>query len=89
MILGRHGDRIPVAVDQLKRWILLEDSCFQAAHVRAWIDTELSAEPATQSCADAERIGLPTRPVQRQHELSVQLLPKRVLCSQILEFGDE
>ena len=51
----------------------------QAAQRLAGVDAELAGEQVTGPAVGGQRVGLPTAPVQRQHQLAVQPLPQRMV----------
>ena len=55
----------------------------------AGLDAELLDERRASGAVRSERIGLPPRPVEREHQLPVEPLPERLLIDQRLELRDE
>ena len=53
------------------------------------IDPELLVESLACALVRLERLGLPARPVQREHQLAVKPLPQGMLSDEALELRDE
>ena len=62
-----------------ERGLLLEDRALEASELEARLEPELLHERATRVAIRGERLRLPPRAVQREHQLGAQALPKRVL----------
>jgi hypothetical protein len=66
-----------------------------AAWARRWsveaerLDAELVDEQAASLVVQADRLGLPPGPVEREHQLPAQLLSKRMGGDELLELPDE
>jgi hypothetical protein len=56
---------------------------------RARVDPDLLRERPPRVLVRLQRLGLPARSVERQHELPAQALPVRVLGDEPLELADE
>ena len=61
----------------------------QPAQVRPGVDAELLDQDRAGPLVGQQRIGLPTRAIQRQHELRPQPLPQRLLADQPLQLGHQ
>ena len=68
--LGRRLD--------LQRQRMLENLGLQGTELGTWFEAELLDQQEPRSLVDIQRLGLPTAPVQRQHQLTTQSLPQRV-----------
>ena len=55
----------------------------QRPQLRARLDAELADEDAAGGGERVQRLGLPSRPVQRQHQLAGEALPQRMLPHQL------
>ena len=53
------------------------------------IDPELGGEQVADPPVGGQRVGLPAAAVQRQHQLTVQPLPQRMVGDQPLQFGGD
>jgi len=97
------GETVGVAVDDHDRalsrrrgdalraqlWIVLQNRPFELLQRWAWLDTELVDEQVTCLPVDVERISLPPRAVERQHQLSAEALVERMLADEHLKLPDE
>ena len=57
--------------------------------LRARVDPELVHERRARSGVGVERLRLPARAVEREHQLAAQALPQRLLADERLELADE
>ncbi len=73
----------------IERRVLREDRLVQRAELRARLDADLLDQRAARSAEGLERLGLAAAAVQGQHQLAVQMLPKRLLGHGGLELGDQ
>src|SRR5439155_11086613 len=71
------------------RGVLAQDRPLELAQRWARLDPQLIDERAAGALVGGQGFGLPTAPVQRQHQLRLQPLAQGVLRDQALEFGDE
>lgn len=68
---------------------MTENSPFELLELGPWLDAQLGAEVHSCVAIDAKRVGLPTRPVVRWHELSPKPLAQWVGDDQLLELGNQ
>ena len=73
----------------IQRGILPKDRPLQLLERRARIDPELVDEGPARFLVGVQRLGLPTRPVQRSHQIHPQALAERVLGDECLELPDQ
>ena len=66
----------------------LQDRSLEPLQGRARLDPEPLDERGARGGVDPERLGLPPRAVQREHELPARALPQRVLLHEPLELAD-
>jgi len=78
--LGRRG--------RCQRLVVLEDLTFELLQRLARLEAELLGERATPLLVDLQRLGLPARAVEREHELATEPLPERVLRDERPELDD-
>ena len=69
--------------------ILIEDRPLEAAQRRPRLDPELLDQRGPRRPVGVQRLRLPARAVEREHELATQALRQRVLGDQALELADE
>ena len=74
---------------RLQRRILPQDRGLEPLQRRRRLDSELVDEAAARLLVELERLGLPPRAVERDHELAAQALPQRMLGDERLELSDE
>jgi hypothetical protein len=67
--------------------VLVEDPALELTKRAAGLDAELVDEHASCVAEGRERLGLPTGPIQRNHQLPTQTLAVRMLDDQALELG--
>ena len=67
--------------------VLLQDLPLEPPERGAGVDAELVDHHVPCLLVRPESVGLPSRPIQRQHELSTEVLTKWVLRDQALESG--
>ena len=89
---GRHRHRRRLRVRRRRRGrdlvegrILVEDAVLQLSEARRRIDSQLVAELGSQLLEDRERLGVPSLPVQRQHQLAAEALAERVARDEALQ----
>jgi hypothetical protein len=66
-----------------------EDHALEPPQLRSGLDSELVHQHLTALPHRLERLRLPSRTVQRDHQLSAQTLAQRVLCDERLQFADQ
>ena len=93
---GRQGAHHLVVVilerrlgDADERPLLAQDRAVERLELRAGFDPELLDERAARVAVRGERIGLPSRPVEREHQLRAQPLPQRMPRDERLQLGHE
>ena len=59
------------------------------AELGTGVEAELLGERCPALLEHAQRVGLPARPVQREHQLAPQSLPQRMVGDEHLEIADE
>ena len=69
--------------------ILPQDRPLQLLERRARIDPELVDESPARLLVGVQRFCLPTRPIERRHQIHPQALTERVLGDQCLELSDQ
>ena len=69
--------------------IAREDLTLEELQWRAGIEAELLARDLASILVGVQRVRLPTRPIEREHELTPQSLAKGLRAYPALEFGDE
>jgi hypothetical protein len=74
---------------QIQPRVLGQDRGMQPAQLRPGIDAQLLDQDRPGPLVGKERIGLPTRPVQRQQQLGPQPLPQRLVTDQPLQLGHQ
>ena len=74
---------------QLERRVLLQHPPLELAQRRRRLDPELVGERAPERLVARERLGVPARPVEREHVLRAEALAQRVLRDQRLELADD
>jgi hypothetical protein len=82
---GARGDRR----FEVKRRFLAKDRPLELAQRRARLERQLLDQHPPGVLIGGERIGLPAAPVQRQHQLCMQMLAQRMLLNQHLELADQ
>ena len=68
--------------------ILPEDALLEVTELTARLDPQLFHQRAARVGVGVERLRLPARPVERQHQLRAKALPQRVPLDQLLELAD-
>ena len=74
---------------QRERRILAQHRTLELPQRRGRLDPKLLRESSPRVLIGAERIGLPARPEEREHQLRARPLPKRLLRDQLLELADQ
>ena len=91
---ARAGEYAPLSRSdrhegQVERWILPQDRLLELAQLLARLDAELLDESPAGIRVGAEGLGLPSRPVERQHQLPAKAFPQRMFRDQRLELRHE
>ena len=73
----------------IQRWVLPKDRPLQLLERRARVDSKLDDESPARILVGVQRLGLPTRPVQRSHQIHPQVLAERVFGYECLDLSDE
>ena len=71
-----------------KRRLLADDLRRQLLQICAWLEPEVVVESAPCLFVDLESFRVPTRAIEREHELSDELLPVRILGDERLKLSD-
>ena len=71
-----------------QRRVVAQDRLLELAQLDRRLDPELLHERPSRGLVGGERVRLPARPVQRQHQLAAQPLPVGVLAHQPLEIAN-
>ena len=74
---------------QLERSVLAQDRLLQPPQLLARLESQLLRELVPSRAVGVERLGLPCRAVERQHELATQSLPEWLAADEPLELGDQ
>ena len=69
--------------------VLVQDRAVKRLQLGARVDPELVHERRARRCVRVERLRLPARAVEREHQLAAQALPQRLLANERLELADE
>ena len=69
--------------------ILVEDRPFEASQRRPGLDSELLDERLPRRPIGRQRVGLPARAIEREHQLAAKSLAQRVLGDKCFELGNE
>ncbi len=69
--------------------VVLEDPAVKRAQLVARFDPELLDERPPHLTVGGERVRLPARAVEREHELGAEVLAEGMLRDQLLELGDQ
>ena len=77
-----HNRRSP------KRRLLADDLRRQLLQICAWLEPEVVVESAPCLFVGLESFRVPTRAIEREHELSDELLPVRILGDERLKLSD-
>ncbi len=73
----------------LERGILAQDRLMQPAQLRPRLHTDLLDEPLARATVFLERLHLPSVAVERQHQLSGEPLPGRIVGHQLSQLADQ
>src|SRR5204862_6847660 len=79
----------PPAPGPVEHRVVTQDRALELLELRARLEPELLDEDAATLAVARERLRLPARPVEREHQLPAQLLSQRLLCDERLELRDE
>ena len=83
-------DRVPPTVHaHVQRRVLHENRAFELLELYPGLEPELVHQELPRLAIDLEPFRLPTRPIQREHELLAEALAKRILHRERLQLGDE
>jgi hypothetical protein len=74
--------------NRIQPWVLSKDRLLELAEGTARLDAELLDEGAAGVLIARERLGLASRPVESQHQLSSQALAQGVFGDERLERAD-
>ena len=74
---------------QVQPRVLAQDRRVQPAQLAAGFDADLVDERGTRAAVGLQRLRLPTRAIQREHQLPVQALAQRVIGDEPFELCDE
>ena len=74
---------------ELERAVVSEDRALELLQVVARLEPELVSQLAPSLLVALEGIGLPPGAIEREHELTAETFPERVLDGEQLELGDE
>ena len=85
----RHRVRMALGDDRLERGIVVQDRALQTLKRRTRLDAELIVERPSRALVLLQRVCLPIRPVEREHQLATQALPQRLGRDERLELSDE
>jgi hypothetical protein len=72
-----------------ERRVLPEDRLLERLQLRPRLDAELVSQRGAEAAEGGERVDLTAAPVERQHELPVQALAKRVVPDERLELREQ
>jgi hypothetical protein len=73
----------------VERRILAQDRLLEPPELFARLQAELLRELTPSAAVRVERLGLPRRTVEGEHQLAVQVLPERMLGHERLQLADE
>ena len=74
---------------ELERGVLREHGALDPLELRARLEAELLDQRLARVLVDLQRLGLPTRAVEREHQLGAEALPERMRRRQRLELRHE
>ena len=86
---GKRHDRLATGGAAEPMVVLGEDRLLEVAQCRPRFDAELLCEHPARTLVGTERVGLPARSVQGDHELSPQPFAERLADEHALELGDQ
>src|SRR5437764_7037030 len=69
--------------------VLCQDRLLELLKIAAGLEPELLDQPASRGSIALERVGLATRSVQREHQLSGEALARGMLVDERLELPDQ
>ena len=84
-----RAERGSYAVFGVERRILAQDCLLELTQLARGIDPELVHERTPSVLIDLERLRLPTRAVEREHQLCTQPLAQRMLANERLQLANE
>ena len=66
-----------------------EDRALELLQLDTGLEPELVGEDRATRLVDVQRLGLPSRPIQRQHELAAKALAQGMRTHESLELSDD
>src|SRR4029453_8649773 len=84
-----HGPLIHDSAWRLELRVMREDRPLEVLQLTARFEPEVVAESAARVLVGGERLGLPARAVEGEHQLSAKPFPKGVLADERLQLRDE
>ena len=72
-----------------ERRILAQDRLLELLQRRAWLDPQLVHQQPPPLAVPVERLRLPPRAIEGEHQLGARALPQRLLRDEPLELGDD
>ena len=85
----RRGPRRTVRPSQDKRWVLREDRSLEIPELVTGLEPELVDQATARDAIRLERVSLPARAVQREHQLTPETFAQRMLTHQRLELAHQ
>ena len=86
----QHGSSLDDGSEhEIEDWVVAEDLVLELAELGPRIDPELLAEELPRRGERPQGVGLPARPVQREHQLRPEPLVEGVFGDQRLQLADE
>ena len=77
------------AVRWRERRVLAQDRALELPEGRGWLDAQLVVERGASVAVGGQRVALPARPVEGEHQLAPEPFSKRICGDERLELGDE
>ena len=74
---------------RLQRGVLGQDRSFELLELATGLEPELVDQPTPRDAVALERVGLATRSVQREHQLTDKALAQGMLVHERLELPDQ
>ena len=69
--------------------VLAQDPALELAHPRRGLEPQLLRQRGAVLAVAGQRVGLPARPIEREHQLAAQALAQRMAAREPLELPDE
>ena len=88
MLGRRDAARRAAVARRVERRVLGEDRGFEPTQLGPGVEPELLAEDVTTFLEDAERVGLPSGAIQRDHQQPTRPLTQRVRGDERFELAD-